>query len=139
MSVSMPSVPRLWVPPDQWLAVGVAVLSVLGSAVGVKDDIWAQPPSLSGPLIPSAAELLLLLAGSVPLAMRRVAPVPVLVVCVLSSLGLQALWAASAVAPRGARRPVHGGHAVPPGGQRLGGGRRRAPTRCWALCRGLRR
>lgn len=91
MSVSVPSVPRLWVPPDQWLAVGVAVLSVLGSAVGVKDDIWAQPPTLSGPLIPSAAELLLLLAGSLPLAMRRVAPVPVLVVCVLSSLGLQAL------------------------------------------------
>ena len=89
MSVSLPPGPRLWVPPDQWLAAGAAVLAVLGSAVAVKEDIWAQAPDLTGPLIPSITELLLLLAGSLPLALRRVAPVPVLVACVLASLALQ--------------------------------------------------
>src|SRR6476661_11294543 len=76
---------------DLVLGLGVAGLSVLGSAVAVKDDIWAQPPDLAGPLTPSPTELVLLLAGSLPLALRRVAPVSVLAVCAAAFLGLQGL------------------------------------------------
>ena len=73
--------PRTGVPKDVWLALGVAVLAVLGSAVSLQDDLWASLPDLAGPLIPHPTELFFLLAGSLPLALRRVAPLAVLAVC----------------------------------------------------------
>lgn len=81
----------IWSPRDLLLAVGVAVLAVLGSAVALQDDLWASLPDLAGPLIPDPGELFLLLAGSLPLALRRVFPIPVLAVCVAASLALQSL------------------------------------------------
>jgi signal transduction histidine kinase len=83
--------PRTGVPKDVWLALGVAVLAVLGSAVSLQDDLWASLPDLAGPLIPHPTELFFLLAGSLPLALRRVAPLAVLAVCVAASLALQSL------------------------------------------------
>jgi signal transduction histidine kinase len=91
MASSLPPVPKPWLSSDLPLALGVAVLTVLGSAVAVKDDIWAQAPDVAGPLVPSPTELFLLLAGSLPLALRRVAPVTVFAVCAAAFLGLQGL------------------------------------------------
>src|SRR6476646_4149749 len=71
MSALPSRVPQVGVRSDAWLALGVAVLAVLGSAVALKDDLWAALPGLTGPLIPRPTELLLLLAGTLPLAFRR--------------------------------------------------------------------
>jgi len=76
---------------DALVAAVVAALMLLGSAVTVADDLWAAPPRMAGPLVPSAVVAALLLAESLPLALRRVAPLPVLAVCVAASLGLQAM------------------------------------------------
>jgi signal transduction histidine kinase len=74
-----------------WLAAGLALLSVLGSAVALQDDFWAALPGLDGPLVPPPLELFLLLAGTLPVVFRRVAPILVLAVCVAASLGLQSI------------------------------------------------
>ena len=65
---SVPSVTRLRAPPA-WPAVGVAGLLLLGSAVGVKDDMWAGTPSpVDSAHAPGRPGPLVLLAGSLPLA-----------------------------------------------------------------------
>jgi signal transduction histidine kinase len=76
---------------DLVLALGVAALMILGSDVALQDELWAALPHLSGPLIPHPRELCLILAGTLPLTFRRLAPVPVLTVCVVASLALQAV------------------------------------------------
>jgi signal transduction histidine kinase len=73
---------------DVLLALGVAVLMLLGSAVTVEEDLWTEVPRADGPLLPGAGVAALLLAGSLPLALRRVAPVPVLALCVAASMDL---------------------------------------------------
>jgi signal transduction histidine kinase len=75
---------------DALIAVGVAVFMVLGSDVRVADDLWAQQWRVVGPLLPPLAAVALLLAGSLPLALRRLAPLPVLGVCVAASFALHA-------------------------------------------------
>lgn len=82
---------RIVLPTDLVLAAGVAVLAVLGSAVALEDDFWAALPRLDGTLVPAPAELSLLLGGTLPLAFRRAAPIPVLGLCVAASLFLQNL------------------------------------------------
>jgi signal transduction histidine kinase len=76
---------------DAVLAVGVAVLLFIGSEFAVPDDLWTQLPQAVGPLLPSPAVGVLLLAESLPLVFRTVAPLSVLAVCAVSSLGVQAL------------------------------------------------
>jgi signal transduction histidine kinase len=83
--------PRIAIPQDLWLAAGLAALAVLGSAVALKDDFWTAVPGFEEPLAPAPLELFLLLAGTLPLAFRRVAPISVLVLCVAASLSLQTL------------------------------------------------
>jgi signal transduction histidine kinase len=71
----------------------VAVLMLLGSAVTVPDDLWSALPRMAGPLEPAPAEGALLVAESLPLVFRRVAPLPVFAACVTASLGLQVVHA----------------------------------------------
>jgi signal transduction histidine kinase len=78
---------------DAVVALAVAALLVLGSDVRVQDDLWAAWPRMTGRLVPPAGVTVLLLAESLPLVFRRVAPLPVLAVCAAASLGLEALGA----------------------------------------------
>src|SRR5690349_9723001 len=78
---------------DALIALAVAALLVLGSDVRVPDDLWAAWPRMTGRLIPPAGVAVLLLAESLPLVFRRVAPLPVLAICAAASLGLVALGA----------------------------------------------
>jgi signal transduction histidine kinase len=88
-----PAKPRLGTVArnDALVALAVLVLLVLGTDVRVQDDLWAEWPRMSGSLVPPAGVALLLLAESLPLVFRRVAPLPVLAVCAAASLGLTAL------------------------------------------------
>src|SRR5690349_18397349 len=83
--------PRWGFRQDALLALCVALLLWLGTAVTVQDDLWSEPPRVGSPLMPELPVALLLLGESLPLALRRVAPLAVLAVCVAASLGLQAL------------------------------------------------
>jgi signal transduction histidine kinase len=76
---------------DALLALLVAVGMVAGSEFAVRDDLWAHLPEAVGPLLPSAGALLLLLAGSLFLTARRVAPLLVFAACAAASLGAERL------------------------------------------------
>ena len=87
-----PSPPvRVALLQDALLAVGVAVLMLLGTEVRLPDDLWAGLPTMVRTLTPAPAVAGLVLATSLPLALRRVAPLPVLVACITGSLGLQVI------------------------------------------------
>ena len=78
--------------PDLLLALMVSAVVLVGSGVTVGDD-WQI--SLTGdavePWLPGPAGLLLLLAGSLPLAFRRIAPLTVLAISATASIANQAL------------------------------------------------
>jgi signal transduction histidine kinase len=76
---------------DVLLAVAVAFGLIIGSEFAVRDDLWNQLPEAVGPLLPSTAVLLLLLAESLSLIARRAAPLLVFAVCATASLGVQRL------------------------------------------------
>jgi signal transduction histidine kinase len=69
----------------------VAILLMVGSGVSLDDDFEV---SLHGddvwPGLPGPEAMLLLLGGSLPLAFRRIAPIPVLVLCAVASMTYQA-------------------------------------------------
>lgn len=71
---------------DVWLALGVMVLMIVGSDVALPDDPLSQLPGLAGLLPLDAVDFLLILAGSLPLAFRRIAPLPVFLVCAVAAL-----------------------------------------------------
>ena len=77
---------------DLPLALLVALLLVVGSGVSLEDDFSVSVTAGdSWSLLPSPYALLLVLAGSLPLAFRRFAPLPVLALTVAASLAYQAL------------------------------------------------
>jgi signal transduction histidine kinase len=76
---------------DALLAVAVALVLVLGADVALQDDLWAGVPDLVGPVVPEPGKLLVLLASTLPLAFRRIAPLAVLVGCVAASTVLQVI------------------------------------------------
>jgi signal transduction histidine kinase len=87
-----PSPPfRVALLQDALLAVGVTVLVLVGTEVRLPDDLWAGPPTVGTSLTPSPAVAGLVLATSLPLALRRIAPLPVLTACTFGSLGLQVI------------------------------------------------
>jgi signal transduction histidine kinase len=63
----------------------------MGSDVRLPDDLWAGLPTLRESLHLQPAIVGLVLAAALPLALRRVAPLPVLAVAVAASMGLQAI------------------------------------------------
>jgi signal transduction histidine kinase len=77
--------------PDLLVALLVALLELIGSGVSLEDD-WQI--SVSGDeadrWLPDSGGLLLLLAGSLPLTFRRLAPLPVLALSAVASLAYQA-------------------------------------------------
>ena len=77
------------------------------------------------PSLPGPCALLLVLAGSLPLTFRRIAPLPVLALTAVASLAYQALGpAARAAADRRARRPLHRRGPAAAAGRQPGRGRR---------------
>ena len=76
---------------DALKALAVAVVLVVGSDVALKDDLWAGAPHLVWPVVPELSELVVLLAATLPLVFRRIAPLTVLVACVAASLAVQAM------------------------------------------------
>jgi signal transduction histidine kinase len=74
---------------DALLALGVAALMWLGSELRLPDDLWAGLPTLRQSLHLQPAIVGLVLAASLPLALRRVAPLPVLAAAVTASMGLE--------------------------------------------------
>jgi signal transduction histidine kinase len=74
---------------DAALAVGVTVLVLLGTEVRLPDDLWAGLPTVGRSLAPTPAEAGLVMATSLPLALRRIAPLAVLAACITGSLGMQ--------------------------------------------------
>jgi len=76
---------------DALVALAVAVLLFVGSAVTWRHDLRADLPRTWAGLLPPPMVAALLLAESVPLTFRRLQPLPVLAACVAASLGLQAI------------------------------------------------
>jgi signal transduction histidine kinase len=76
---------------DLALALLVAVLQLIGSGVSLEDD-WqiAISGGVTDRWLPDPTGLLLLMAGSLPLAFRRFAPLTVLTVCAAASMAYQA-------------------------------------------------
>lgn len=75
---------------DLRLALLVALLMVVGSGVSLEDD-FNLTVTAAGSVLPGPYAMLLVLAGSLPLAFRRFAPLTVLVLTVSASLAYQAL------------------------------------------------
>jgi signal transduction histidine kinase len=75
---------------DALVALVVAVLLLVGSAVVWPEDVWTQLPRIGKSLMPPPSVTALLLLESIPLTFRRIAPVPVFGVCVAASLALPA-------------------------------------------------
>jgi signal transduction histidine kinase len=82
---------RATIVADVPLALLVAVLQVIGSGVSLEDD-WqlAVSGGHAEQWLPDAIGLLLLLGGSLPLAFRRIAPLPVLVLSAAASIAYHA-------------------------------------------------
>jgi signal transduction histidine kinase len=76
---------------DALLALGVTALMWVGSDVRLPDDLWAGLPTLRASLHLQPAIVFLVLAASLPLALRRIAPLPVLAVSVAASMGLEVI------------------------------------------------
>jgi len=73
------------------LAVIVAVLLLVGSGVSLEDDFEVSLTGDGWPGVPGLPGVLLVLIASLPLAFRRVAPLPVLAVTGAASLASPAL------------------------------------------------
>jgi signal transduction histidine kinase len=86
-----PSIQRL-LREDVPLALLVATVMLIGSGVSLEDDwqfrLIGDSPY---PWLPGPVGLALLLAGSLPLAFRRITPMTVLGIAALASMGYQAL------------------------------------------------
>jgi signal transduction histidine kinase len=80
---------------DALVALVVAVLLLVGSAVIWPEDLWTQLPRVGKSLMPRPSVTALLLLESIPLTFRRIAPVPVFGVCVAASLALPAIGEAT--------------------------------------------
>jgi signal transduction histidine kinase len=92
MATLSPADRRFGVSQDLPLAVLVAVLLLVGSGVSLEDDFSISLTELDGgPGLFRPAGLVLVLAGSLPLMFRRLAPLPVLAVTAAASLAYQAL------------------------------------------------
>src|SRR5437764_13481532 len=91
MEVAPPPRSHVALRQDVVVALGVAALLIVGSEFAVADDLWVDLPRVVGPLLPPPLVAVLLLTGSLVLILRRVAALPVLAVCVVCSLGVQAL------------------------------------------------
>jgi signal transduction histidine kinase len=76
---------------DAALASLVALLTLVGSGISLGDDFEVALLHRAWPWLPGPGGLLLLVAGAVPLAFRRVAPVTVFAGCCAASLGYQAI------------------------------------------------
>jgi len=91
----MPTTPsppfRVALLQDALLAVGVTVLTLVGTEVRLPDDLWAGLPTVGASLTPTPAVAGLVLATALPLALRRIAPLPVLAACTIGSTGLQVI------------------------------------------------
>jgi signal transduction histidine kinase len=83
---------RALLGPDLLLALVVSALVLIGTGVRLGDD-WeiTLVRSATEPWAPSPVGLLLLLAGSLSLTFRRIAPLTVLVVCVVASLAYRVI------------------------------------------------
>ena len=83
---------RALIVPDLFLALVVSALVLIGSGVRLGDDMEVTlTASEVEPWLPGPAGLLLLLAGSLSLTFRRIAPLTVLAVCAGASLAYRAL------------------------------------------------
>lgn len=78
--------------PDTLLAVLVAAVMVIGSGVSLEDDFQLLVPADgAGSWLPDGGGILLVLAGSLPLALRRMAPLTVAAVVGAASIAYPAL------------------------------------------------
>jgi signal transduction histidine kinase len=92
MAVTVAAPWRAVLAPDLVLAVVVSAVVLVGSGVTLGDD-WeiTLTGTSADPWLPGPVGLMLLLAGSLPLAFRRIAPLTVLTISAASSLAYQAL------------------------------------------------
>jgi signal transduction histidine kinase len=92
MATLSPADRRSAVSQDLRLALLVAVLLLVGSGVSLEDDFSISVTQVDGgPGLLRPAGLVLVLAGSLPLTFRRLAPLPVLALTGAASLAYQAL------------------------------------------------
>ena len=92
MATPPPADVRYVLSQDLRLALLVALLLVVGSGVSLEDDFNLSVTAAEDwSVLPGPYTLLLVLAGSLPLTFRRIAPLSVLVVTVSASLAYQAL------------------------------------------------
>jgi signal transduction histidine kinase len=122
MTAAAPAQPRAVLLPDLLLASLVAALMVIGSGVSLDDDFEISVPGgRVHPWLPDPVGLLVLLAGSLSLTFRRVAPLTVLGVSGTAAMTYQALGYRSEPLPLAVlvalytvavvRRPLQGGVA----------------------------
>ena len=74
---------------DVALAIAVSVLMVIGTGVSLEDDFGFSLFGEHGPWLPGAGGLAVVLAGSLVLTLRRVAPVAVFTVAAVASMTYQ--------------------------------------------------
>ena len=92
---------RLGLAHDLRLALLVAVLLMVGTGVSLDDDFEVSLTGDDGwPWLPRP-EILLVLAGSLPLIFRRIAPVPVLALTAVASMAYESLSLRPAPLPVG--------------------------------------
>lgn len=92
MAMLPPSDLRYVLSQDFRLALLVAVLLIVGSRVSLEDDFNVSLTAADDwSVLPASYALLLVLAGSLPLTFRRLAPLPVLALTASASLAYQAL------------------------------------------------
>jgi signal transduction histidine kinase len=76
---------------DVALALLVVLLTLVGSGISLGDDFRVAFLHQVWPWLPDPGGLFLLVAGALPLAFRRVAPLSVFAVCAAASMGYQAI------------------------------------------------
>ncbi|HEY0508307.1 MAG TPA: sensor histidine kinase [Blastococcus sp.] len=92
MTATMPAPRRGGLVPDLLLALLVAVLLLIGSGVSLEDEFeFALTGDDAGRWLPDARGLLLVLAGSLPLIFRRIAPLTVFTASAAASIAYRAL------------------------------------------------
>jgi signal transduction histidine kinase len=77
--------------PDLLLATLVLALSLVGSGVSLEDDFRILVVDSRGPWLPQGIGLLVMVAASLPLVLRRIAPLPVFAVVAAASVAYQVL------------------------------------------------
>jgi signal transduction histidine kinase len=92
MAAAAPTAMRADLAHDLCLSVAVAVLLLIGSGVSLEDDFAVSLADGHGwPWLPGPVGMLFVLAGSLPLIFRRVAPLPVFAVTAVASMAYPAL------------------------------------------------